>query len=496
MPRVMLAVWAAVLFAACMWVNTRHNNFPWYYHPDEPGKVEQVRDSDWNFHHPFLLLGTTKAVLGLTPAVESEQQIVVVGRTVSAAFVAGAAVLLSLLAYSWRGPAAAFLTGTLLATHHQLFELSHYFKEDPTLLFGLSATALALWHYWEKPTPARAAWLGVGCALAISGKYLGAISLLLAIPVLVKRPTARAWPLFAGALVAVFLAVNWPLFSSFETFRASFNREVGLVVGGQGGATRSVPHSEYWTIFRDNSTPAIWIVLVGFLVLRYRERRNLTLLDWILAGFPFAYALALSFSPKTNDRYFLPATAWICLLCAIGAADLASHIRKKGTWAIAAALLVAAQFPDWSTSNPGWLTYWRAFQVDDNAELIEMLRREIPADAVLLKDNRIALPDPKRKKHAARVGVVPQKVIAKRYAADAGPLEQLRQQGITHVVVSETDYGKFFRSSLRPQKGEEASFARRRDFYTALFNDAELIWERDRGTVIYLHPGIRVYRLP
>ena len=38
------------------------NTFPFYYHPDEPGKVEQVLGMrPWNFHHPTLLLSTTKA---------------------------------------------------------------------------------------------------------------------------------------------------------------------------------------------------------------------------------------------------------------------------------------------------------------------------------------------------------------------------------------------------------------------------------------------------
>jgi hypothetical protein len=49
---------------------------------------------------------------------------------------------------------------------------------------------------------------------------------------------------------------------------------------------------------------------------------------------------------------------------------------------------------------------------------------------------------------------------------------------------------------LRPQEGERADFERRKAFYESLLRDGELLWERDRGTVIYLHPGIRIYRLP
>jgi hypothetical protein len=162
---------------------------------------------------------------------------------------------------------------------------------------------------------------------------------------------------------------------------------------------------------------------------------------------------------------------------------------------IAALLLVLAELPSWSTSHPGWLSYDRAFQRDDTAELINFLRAEVPPDAVLLKDNRIALPDPEREKHAARVGVIPQKVVARRYAADFAPFDQLKERGITHVIVSETDYGKYFRRSLHPQQGAESKFAQSRQFYERLFREGELLEEWERGTVIYLHPGIRVYRL-
>jgi hypothetical protein len=114
---------------------------------------------------------------------------------------------------------------------------------------------------------------------------------------------------------------------------------------------------------------------------------------------------------------------------------------------------------------------------------------------VIAKDNRIALPDPNRKKHASRVGVIPQKVLAKRYAADLGTLEELREKGVTHVAVSESDYGKFFLSSLRPKPGDAEKFQKRKAFYERLLREGKLVFSRDRGTVIYLHPGIRVYQL-
>ena len=53
---------------------------------------------------------------------------------------------------------------------------------------------------------------------------------------------------------------------------------------------------------------------------------------------------------------------------------------------------------------PSLVRYERAFANDDTQALIQWLRTELPPTAVLDKDNRIALPDPARKKDATRLG--------------------------------------------------------------------------------------------
>ncbi len=500
---VKLLLWALALFAATFALHTRHNAFPFFYHPDEPGKVEQIIRGEWNFHHPMLLLATTKIAVEIAGVPRREQAVVQAGRAVSAGFMAVAVVALSLLAYAWRGWVPALAAGGALMCHHQFFELAHYLKEDSALLAGFSLTFLMLLACWWRPTMSRVTLLGIACGLAVSGKYLGVLALALALPILWYAPERRAarFGVFAGALVATFVVVNLPLFLHLATFRESFGREMDLVVKGQRGLTRSVPHFQYWNVFIDNTTPAIWGLLAIFLHARWKERRSLSLPEWMIIVFPFAYALALSFSPKTNDRYFLPATALFTLQAALGTADLAHafawrHTRRR--W-LAGAVTVLLVFQLVSPPRPvHWhhlAEYWRAFQNDDNVDLIQWVRAELPADAVIAKDNRVALPDPTKKKHANRYGAIPQKVIAERFAADVGAFEELRSKGVTHVAVSESDYGRFFLKGLRPQEGERADFERRKAFYETLLRDGELLFERDRGTVIYLHPGVRVYRL-
>jgi hypothetical protein len=501
-----LLAWALFLFAVSLALDSRHNDFPYYYHPDEPGKVEQVLTGKWNFHHPMLLLATTKAAVDLGRAPRTEQAVVETGRWVSATFMALAIVAFSLLAYAWRGWPAAVATGGALVLNHQLFELAHYLKEDSALLAGLALTFLMLLACWWQPSPWRAGLLGAACALAVSGKYLGAVAIALAVPVLWKAPGERRavrFAAFAAGLTLTFIVVNLPLLRHLATFRDSFGREVKLVVQGQGGMTRSVPHAQYWNIFIDNTTPAIWLLLLIFLHARWRERRNVSLPEWMIIGFPFVYAVALSCSPKSNDRYFLPATAVLTLLAGLGTMDAArlfTRLTRGRFWkwglVAAPALLILGQLPS-------WLRYEEAFQHDDTRELTDWLRTKVPPDAVIARDSHVRLPDPSRKKDAARVGVIPQKVVTARVpgrkrvrlVGELGTLEEIIAMGVTHVAVSESDYGRFFLTGLRPQEGEERDFARQKAFYTGLLRDGELVFERDRGTVIYLHPGIRVYRI-
>src|SRR5690606_27642986 len=110
--------------------------------------------------------------------------------------------------------------------------------------------------------------LGAGAALALSGKFLGAFTVVLSLVLLslgapgIDRPRRlKGFAAFLIGLVAFYVLCNLPVVTNFADFKAGLDREVKLVVEGQRGTTRSVPHSVYLTAFQKNIFFVFWIPL-------------------------------------------------------------------------------------------------------------------------------------------------------------------------------------------------------------------------------------------
>jgi 4-amino-4-deoxy-L-arabinose transferase-like glycosyltransferase len=485
---------ALALFVCCLWLYTRHNDFPFFYHPDEPDKARQIIDGQWNFHHPALMLAATKAAIFVFRVPLDPQHVTVTGRWLSATFCAIAVVSLALLAWRLRGPMAFFAVALLAGLHHQVFELAHYFKEDAALLMGIAIAFLALDRFLEKRSAPAAALLGLACAIALSAKYLGVVMLIPAgIALARSQPGKRAALVvsFAAALLLATAAANYPLIANLATFQQSFHRELTLAAAGQGGMTHRIPNTEYFPIFGQNMNPALWLLLAVFVFTFLRDRKRKTFGEWTVVVFPFAYLLLLACSPKSNDRYFLPAAAFFALLAAFGLMETARILSPKigARFAWLACFAVAASFSVYSLFQ-----YDIAFAHDDRRELSDWIRANLPATAVLAQDSRVGLPTPDREERLPWQPAIPQRVIGVKLKS--ATLDELRASGVTHVAVSESDYGRYFRRAGRAREEFQSEFAQRRAFYESLFERGEKLWSRPRGTVIYLHPGLELYRLP
>jgi hypothetical protein len=489
-----LALAGLLIFAATLWLDTRQNTFPFFYHPDEPDKVDQLITGKWNFHHPLLMLGAAESVKRLLGVPDKEQTLVIMGRWCSAAFAAGGVLCLSLLAWRERGLGAFWIVGLLLLTQHQVYELAHYFKEDTCFFFAIALTFLALHIYHRRPDWRSVLFAGAACGLCLSAKYLGAIMLIPAAVILIAaqrggRARGLQWLWFAAGYLAVTALVNLPVFTHFDVFIHSFTRESKLVAEGQPGYTGGqVAIFEYLRIFVLNTTPMVWLLVIAEL---FAMRKTRDAFAWTIAIFPFALILLLSCSTKTNDRYFLPITGVLYYLAGLGAVDLATIPAPKWSawprpWFLATVALIANAF---------YLApYITAFAHDDRTEMLAWIKANVPPNAVIAGEDRADLPNPDRTERLAVQPLLTQRVIETRYAADLGDTPAaVAAKGINYLVISESDYGLYFRKAATGHLSP--SLQRKREFYETLFKNYQPLWQRDRGTGIYLHPGLRIYRL-
>ena len=172
--RAIAAGLSLLIFVAAFYLYTRHTHFPLRYHPDEPGKVEQVLSDYRNYNHPTLMLDLTQAAAKIFHTTEDPESVAMVGRSVSAFFAAGCVVFLALAGYLEAGLPGMLFVALLVGTCPFLFTYSHYIKEDAGLMFGVGMFLLAarmIWvpwrHRWVEV--ATVIFLGAACAFAASG---------------------------------------------------------------------------------------------------------------------------------------------------------------------------------------------------------------------------------------------------------------------------------------------------------------------------------------
>jgi hypothetical protein len=303
-----------------------------------------------------------------------------------------------------------------------------------------------------------------------------------------KRVGAGQWGAFALLFVAVAAGVNWPVFSHLDIFTHSVGRETTLLAQGEKSYTGGqVAFFEYIHMFLNNTNPAVWLLLPAALVAQWKRR---DLFEWMMAVFPFAFMLLLSCSAKTNDRYFLPASAGFYYLAALGALDLGEILPAKVGGILRPVVVGAVAV----IANVVFLApYVASFGHDDRAEMLGWIKANVPPGAVIAAENHADMPVARRPERLAVQPLLTQRVIETKYAAELGTVPSaLPGAGIQYIIVSESDYGIFLRkAAVHLSPGLEA----KREFYETLFRDYRPVWERGRGTGIYLHPGLRIYRL-
>ena len=526
-PRRPIGAWimAAVLFALTLGLDTRHNDFPFTYHPDEGGKVVQVLLGSRNYHHPLLLLSTTACVSRIAFIPRQPQAIVGTGRWVSASFAAGSVAAFALLAWWNYGLLVGWGAGLAIALQEDLFEMAHYMKEDPALLFGLALALLAAHIWWRYPGRRSLRFLAIACGLAAAGKYLGIVAIFFALPLIIwhrasDATVARAARVksFAIVFAVTFLLCNFPIFGwqISSPFR-SISHEMDGVAGGHHGLTRKVPHAEYLASLKSKVPPALAVLTAVYAVALAATAQRRTPPEWINLLFPLAYLAMISCSPKVAERYLLPVSAMIPLLAALGTAEIGrllsspdSRPRQLASGLLVAVILtflIRSELPTFTQFRDALLErnataenaalFSRAyigFQHDDPTAVAEWIRKNLPPDAIIAEDHRVNLSATKAD-GLSTTARVPQKVLDDSFAPDLGTLDEMRAWGVSYVAVCRQNYGRYFNDEMKPQKDVKSGYDAYRDFYARVFKEGQLVKEWPKGPISYLQPGIKLYRI-
>jgi len=466
----------AVLLFGLVWFGHR-TGFNGHVHPDEPGKVRQILEGRYNFHHPLLMLDSVRAVTAVA-GLDDYDSIVLAGRRVAAFYAALGAALLVLVTGRLYGPWPAAAAGLFLLTSPQYFELAHYFKEDPGLVCGLALGLLAALLYGEGPGARRAAILGLAAAVAASAKYAGLIFLPFAVFAVLAARRPRDLAMLLGAFAGGYLLVNWPAFLSAEAWTRSLGNELDRLAATGAAKKRDVPHAAYLEFYW--RTSPVLVLLLGLHVFHLARRGfRLRPVEWIMLLLPALYLAVISCTPTVTQRYFLPVGAIFACLSAAGLLVLLP--RRHGRWWALLAMLAASVW-----QGPALLAAARAFAHDHHTEVIRYLQTELPPAAFALIDDHREL------EGAPETG--PR--LERRWIKPGESPASLRTDGVTHVVVTQRRHAELMKDDKRAAGLDDAQTDAVREFYRQLFAEGILLREWQRGPNGYLQASFRIYELP
>ena len=479
-----VAGWALAAGMVMFALGVFHHDFPSAYHPDEPAKVAQLVAGTRDYHHPPLMLTLADALARVVGTPREPEALARVGRTLSAACLAGAVALLVALAGIYGRTRAAVVTAAVaLGLDAQAVLAAHFFKEDALFVFALALTFVAGAVHWRR----RGRWdrlaLGAAAGLALSSKYVGGLAvgyaLVLAALAADRRRGRAAGGCALGVLAMVLLCNGAALWAHGAEILAGWRLGVSTVQAGNGGVGARVPHWQYvGMLFVLTPLPVLagaawfWADLRRFPFRAHADR-------WLAGLSPLWLTAVFSFSASTAVRYFLPIS--LMLGCVAGVA-LPGVVRWAGrrwqlnpVWAAGLVALFAL---------PGTVSLLAGFAGDDRAALSAWIDTHLPPDAALAQDALACLP---ADLHGRRVESAP-------VVADLGDVPALRAQGVGYVVVCWYDSRRY--TDPRKRASPDArDFLRRREFYQTLPAHAHSLWKSDLRQPFPLRPGLELFAL-
>ncbi len=543
----LLAVVAFVSFKLC----TENNTFPSSYHPDEGGKVRQVvSPGDLNFNHPLLLIEGTIRLRQILGGTLETENIVLGGRTFSAVMVVVAAVSLAGAAWRGGGLAALAVVGVTVSLCPSLVVAGHYMKEDASLLGGIGLVVLAgTMAATTRGRTARLAWyagLGLACAVAASGKAVGAAMLVIPAMLVVFGP-GPGWRCWSGRLgerfaraVLVGLALGAGVVTinhrgfNFATFPPiprhdavnGIGREIEHATTEHVGLRLAVPNTYAIRVTRSEAVPwllglavagvALVLIRTGVSLARRRRVDDGLVFPLLLGVTGVTFVALLSQNVIPFARYALPVVVMTHALAGVGVLLVGRTVAATFAWGLArwrtgAGADGGASEP---VASPRTVRYARA-------ERGVVVLLTVAVGAVMWAEARDVtrrFGDDSREKVRAFIGTLPPgtRVVADAYAGlgrfgrgsrDGARVWNQRfapdalaggndTGGFDYVVICDTAFDRFLDPEVRGASEDQRWFAHRRDTYRALLA-REPVWAYipRRPLRAFTDPEIRVIKL-
>lgn len=515
-----VALFCTGLFCLCLWLYTRNNTFPYTFHPDEPGKVNQLMYQTRNYNHPQLMLEATTQYMKWLPPTFDPQKTAIAGRQVSAFFGASAAVMFALTAYLCAGWWGLVLGAIVVGFCPPLLTYSHYLKEDTALLVGIAMTVLAsriVWmtRRWWTRIPAWI-FLGIACAVATSGKYAGAMAISFPLLLMFLAPGFRWYRpplrllLFLPAFILALGLINhrtlnpagidvmhiihqpndWQ--SIFDpAFLHGLENEADHAMSQHFGLTAHQPNTYMIRSAFVQTWPYITITAMLFPLILLLTRRQGWIWEALAILFTVICTLVLSYSVILFPRYALPIVAMFHLFAAIGIARLliglpGLPILRRSLGIIVTLILLAVL-------GSRCLDYTWQFGHDSRYTVIKWITDNLPknarvyGDAYAELDNRLtdARPDLN-----TNVSFFLPDIIS--------DVDSIARYGGGYVVICQLSYDRYFEPSNIPAVGQEHRIERNHRFYQTLLEKHKPVWESVPAHPIdaFTNPIIKIYYIP
>jgi hypothetical protein len=292
-----------------------------------------------------------------------------------------------------------------------------------------------------------------------------------------------------GIAAATWIALDRWVFKYRVRMSQSVGEEMTKALLGEDGLLGKIPTRFYLDV--QGSYGGAWVpALAAFwLAFALYRPRKIPLAEWILAGVALTFMVALSFTPQTSTRYYLPVAVALGYLAAAGAfhwaalAGAGSRRSRIVATAVAAALCAGVAWRQWGYTQE----LRRSFQHDDRAELIRAVEA-LPSTAVVAQDEAAGLPEPERRWTHKGLPPLAQTVLGAKQASDLGSLAALRARGVTHLALCERTYHRYFATDRVAT--DPAYVDAQRAFYRTALERGRVLRKWEQGPVVHLQPGL------